>query len=126
MLKIEDWMNKKVDTCSKDTTVIKATKDMMKSKAGALVVIDQEKKPIGLVSQSDVIKKVVLREKDPSTLKVEDIMSKRIETIDVNSPLIQLSQQMHKKNIRKMPVTRDGKLVGMITARDLIRIMSGI
>lgn len=87
---------------------------------GNCIVVD--KKPIGIITESDIIKKVVAENLNARKVKVEKIMSSPIIVIDPYSPLEEAMKTMGKCNIRRLPVVEKGKLIGVITHKDISRI----
>jgi CBS domain-containing protein len=126
VLKLEEFMTKNAITCKETDNVLEVTKLMLAKGLGCLVVINKKHKPIGIITETDILKKVVVHQHDPENMAVTEVMSKNIVTIKTDATLIELSQAMQKHNIRRMPVVKGEKLVGIITARDLIKIMAGI
>jgi len=79
-------------------------------------------KPIGIITESDIIKKVVAENRYARDLKVEEIMSSPVIVIDPYSPLEEAMKTMGKCNIRRLPVVERGKLIGIVTHKDISRI----
>ncbi|MCB9361911.1 CBS domain-containing protein [Candidatus Woesearchaeota archaeon] len=125
MLQLKDWMTDKVITCSKSDTVLKAARKMADHSIGSLVVVNAAKKPVGIVTETDILRKVVAEDDSPAEVTVDQIMSDKIITVDINTSILQLSQKMQEHHLRRIPITKNNKLVGIITSRDLVRIMSG-
>lgn len=93
---------------------------MTKHKIGNCIVVD--KKPIGIVTESDIIRKVVSLGKLPNAVRVSEIMTTPIMIIDPNTDLDDAMKMMGKCNIRRIPVVEKGKLLGIITIKDIIRL----
>ena len=79
-------------------------------------------KPLGIITESDIIKKVVAENLKASDVYVEEIMSSPIIVIDPYSALEEAMKIMGKCNIRRLPVVEKGKLIGIITHKDISRI----
>lgn len=116
-------MNNNVVTITKDRPVVDAADLMRKNSIGCVIVIDNDV-PIGIVSERDIIRKVVAKRRDPSATVTEDIMSMNLITVETNMEIKDVSQRMVQYNIKKIPVVRDGKLRGIITSTDIVRIMA--
>lgn len=123
---VKEFMNKKVLTVSKEDSILDAARAMASHDVGALIIVNKAKNPLGIVTERDILKKIVAYERDANNVKVKDVMTTDMVTVEADSSILSLSQQMEKNNLRRMPVTKKGKLVGIITSRDLIKIMSGI
>jgi len=74
-----------------------------------------------VVTERDILKKVVALDKDPKKTKVSDIMTRCVHTIDSNSDVFEASDIFNKCHIRRLPVTEEGKIIGMVTARDVAK-----
>jgi len=120
MLVIEA-MNKDVKTIRPDATVKDAVKIMNQNRIGSLVVVKGTGEVLGIVTERDILSDVVAEGKDSSDVRVEDIMSDEIVTIDPRKSLEEAADLMVEKEIKKLPVVQAGKLVGIITASDLIK-----
>lgn len=104
-----------------DDTVLEAAIQMKKHKIGNVIVVEK-KQPIGILTESDILKKVVAEGKHADVTFVEDVMS---TPIIVGDPYISLEKAMTimgKCNIRRLPVIENGELIGIITQRDISRI----
>jgi len=123
VFQVEQWMNNNVVTITKDRPVVDAADLMRKNSIGCVIVIDNDV-PIGIVSERDIIRKVVAKRRDPSATVTEDIMSMNLITVETNMEIKDVSQRMVQYNIKKIPVVRDGKLRGIITSTDIVRIMA--
>ena len=118
---VKDAMNEKVITIEPNATVREAAKIMTKYRIGSLLVMEDEKL-LGIVTELDILWKVVAEGRDPETTLVNEIMSKEIVTIKPDQTLEEAAQIMVEKRIKKLPVVENDKVVGIITATDLISI----
>ena len=75
----------------------------------------------GIVTERDIIKKVVSQGLDPKTMKATDVMSKPVVTVDYNADVFKVASILSEKNIRRLPVVKDGKIIGILTTRDVSR-----
>jgi len=107
-------------TVSPDTTVKQAAEQMKEKKIGNCIVVD--KKPIGIITESDILKKVVAMDLKASEVKVKEIMTSPIVITDPNISLQEAIKMMGKCNIRRLPVVEKGRLIGILTQRDVSRI----
>jgi len=105
----------------KPKTSVKEVAIIMKDKGiGNCIVVSD--KPLGIITESDIIKKVVAENLKASEVNVEDIMSSPIIVIDPYVPLEEAMKMMGKCNIRRLPVVEKGKLIGIITNKDISKI----
>ena len=90
-------------------------------KRSGLVVVDDSDKPVGVITLRDLGRRIVAAKLDPTAVKVADIMSKPPITIDHHLFVEDAARLMAQKDIKRLPVVADGKLVGIITSADLTR-----
>ncbi len=124
MIKISSWMSKPVISAKPDDSIISAVKKMARNDIGCLVIQDGSKKIYGILTERDVLKKAVASQKDMRKLKIKDIMTKKVKTVDINSSVLYLMHLMKEGMFRDTPITKDGKVVGVITSQDIIRMLA--
>ena len=107
------------------TTVSEAVKLMVENNIGAILVKKHEDVLLGytagIVTEQDLLQKVLSKGIDPKKTSVEQIMTTPLITVNVNTTLDDAIDIMVKKDVRRLPIEEKGKVVGMITDRDLIR-----
>jgi CBS domain-containing protein len=103
------------------TTVLEAAKRMKKNRIGNVLVVEK-KQPIGILTESDILKKVVAEGKNASEVLVEEVMSTPVVVADPYISLEEAMKTMGKCNIRRLPVIENGELIGVITQKDISRI----
>jgi len=114
-------MSKKVNTIEENKTVFHAAKQMAKERRGYVVVV-KKGKPIGILTDSDILEKVISKGKDPKKVKVKDVMATPLITISPDEELVEASRVMRKNVIKRIPVVKNGKLVGIITDNDIAKV----
>ena len=103
-----------VETLSND-----AIKLMVEKNISALVVT-RGGEPVGMITDRDILRKCCLAA-SCMKVKVGEIMSKPLVTVDCNTPINKATEIMTEKNIRRLLVTEEGKIVGVVTQKDLMR-----
>jgi len=103
------------------TTVLEAARLMKEKKIGN-VIIAEVGHPIGILTESDIIKKVVSEAKNPQDVSVEEVMSSPLIVVEPYITLHEALKIMGKCNIRRLPVVENNELVGVITQRDISRL----
>ena len=116
---VKEAMKPNPVTISPKTTVSEAAKIMKEKKIGNCIIID--KKPIGIITESDILKKVVAEDLIASEVTVEKIMQTPLIIIDPYVEIEDAMQTMIKCNIRRLPVIENGELIGIITVKDILR-----
>ncbi len=111
-------MSKEFNTIIGEALVKEAAKTMAEKQSDYLIVL-KEGKPVGIVTDYDLVNKVLAREANPSTVKVSDIMTTPLITIDPDEDLLKASETMRNHKVRKLPVVRDEILYGIISASDI-------
>jgi CBS domain-containing protein len=119
---VKDLMTKGVLTIDAQKTVFEAAELMCQKEVGDLLVTDGEM-PRGIVTERDFVRRVVAKRRSLDT-KVSDIMSKPLITIDADAPLKEAARKMVENRIRRLPVLKDHKLVGIIVVSDFARHLS--
>ena len=119
---VEDVMQKNVVSVDSSVT-IKDTATMMADSHVGCVIVTDGSSPIGIVTERDMVQRVISKELPLST-SVSEIMSTQLITAKPDYTLWELAQLMKTNSIHKMPVEKDGNLIGMITATDLVKANS--
>lgn len=103
-------------------SVIEAAEFMAQRKIGAVCVLDEEGKLIGVFSERDLLNRVVVPRHDPAAMKLGDVMSPLRAVIRCDETPRQALERMEKIGTRHLPVVDDEKWVGMLSIRDLLRV----
>jgi len=120
MLKVEDVMVEDVITVDSDVPVMEAVGLMNKQEIGCLIVV-RRGKAVGIVTERDLLKRVLAESRDPKKTKVRQIMSKPLIFGEPDMDIEDAARLMFSKKIKKLPVVEKGKLVGLVTLTDLAR-----
>lgn len=115
---IQDVMTRALITVNLSTTAFQVAKMMEQGGIGAILVQDNSN-PVGIVTDRDFATKIAAKNL-PFDTPVEKIMSSPLITINHNEPISAAAQRMTSKKIRKLAVTENGKVVGIITSTDLV------
>jgi len=126
ILKIENVMVSDVITVEAEATVRQAVDLMNTHEIGCLIVVDEEEKPVGILTERDLLRRVLANRKDPVRTKVSQVMSKPLVTVTPHMDLEVAVRLMFKKKIKKLPVVEDGQLVGLVTLTDMVRVQPQI
>lgn len=118
---VHDAMSEKVLTASESDTVAYVARMMRDHGIGSVVIIEFGK-IIGIITERDLVRRVLASNLDPEKIKVSEIMSKPVHTVSSDMEVSEAAQQMSERNVRRLPVVDSGKLAGIITERDLLRV----
>jgi len=113
-------MSRNLRTVGPAATLADAARLMREAKVGALFVVDQETY-VGVVSETDLVRKAMAQGLDPAQARVQSIMSSPVIAIEIDRSIHEASDLMADKGIRHLAVTQDGQIVGMISVRGLLR-----
>ena len=116
-------MSKPVKSVTKNISLWKAIKIMDENNIGVLPVVENDK-PVGVITERDILRRVVAKEIDIDKKTVEDIMTKNPVTIEYNASILEATRLMSENNFRRLIVVKNNKLVGIVTAKDVIEVMS--
>jgi len=119
MPKVKDIMTENVVSIGVDSSVFEAAELMSSSQLGCLVVVDGEA-PVGIVTERDIVRRVVAK-RLPVNTKVSEVMSKSLITVDPDASLKEAARLMSSNMIRRLPVSKDNKLIGIVVAADFVR-----
>lgn len=103
-----------------EVTVFDALKLMAEKEIGALTVMDGEKL-IGIVSERDYARKVILLGRSSPTTAVKEIMTQRVVCTHLEQPIEECMALVTEKRVRHLPVIEEGKIVGLISIGDLVK-----
>jgi CBS domain-containing protein len=109
-----------VHTIGPDATVFEALQRMAELKIGALVVVEGGR-PVGLLSERDYARSVVLKGRTSRDTPVREIMVRRVIGVRPDQPLEECMALMTERRVRHLPVVEDGQLVGLISIGDAIK-----
>ena len=108
-------------TTTPGETAAAAAKVMREKDIGSLVVVE-DGRPTGIVTERDLVTKVAAADLQPSRVFVKDIMTSPLVAVHPHEEVAEAAKLMSQRKIRRLPVVQEGKLVGMITENDIIRI----
>jgi CBS domain-containing protein len=123
-ISIKDIMVTSVITASAKDSVCDAALKMKAHKIGVVVIVDNKQRIEGVISERDIINKVVCLGLDSRSVLVEQIMTKKVITGTPQMTDVQTAQLFTKHGIKKLPLIEKGKLVGIITQTDLLKVLS--
>jgi CBS domain-containing protein len=108
-------------------TILQAAKLMRQHHVGNVLVVSEgdNRVPVGIVTDRDLVVEIIATELDPATITVGDIMVPGLATIKGNADVFDALQYMRAKGVRRLPVVNDdGKLVGIVTLDDILALLS--
>ena len=118
---VVEIMSKGPVTTSPDDPVDRAAAAMRTRDIGSLIVVENGR-PVGIVTERDIVTKVAAANKVPSTVKVREIMSSPVIAVGPREEVVQAARLMSERKIRRLAVVDGGNLVGVLTENDIVRI----
>ena len=124
-IKAEDVMTTKVAVMDEEVSVKKAAEVMAQEDVSAIIVTI-EGKAKGIVTERDILKRIVAEDKNAKKIKVKEIMSSPLVTIEPTTDLEEAARLMFEKKIKNLPVTHNNRLVGLINLQNICRLQPEI
>jgi CBS domain-containing protein len=113
-------------TCNEDDLVVEVAKKIREHLLRHIYVVDSENKPVGVISTTDINNRIVAEGKDPNNIKANEIMTSPIETIDEDMDEREAYKVCVKGNIVACPVTKEGKISGIISVNEILRKLTDV
>ena len=121
MGQIRKLMTVRPRTVKVGDTIVEAAKAMRGEDSGIVPIVDGNRL-VGVLTDRDIVTRVIAAEKDPSTVKVEDIATENLVTIDPDQDLDEALRLMAEHQVRRLPVVEeDGTLIGIVARGNLVR-----
>jgi CBS domain-containing protein len=127
LAKLEDFLklnkNRQIWTISKDQSVMQALILMSEKNIGAIIIVDNNDFPIGIFSERDYARKIILKGKSSKDTLLDEVMTKELITVTKDYKIDQCMEVMNEKRIRHLPVLENKKIIGIISIGDVLKIM---
>ena len=127
MTRLEDFLklnkNRQIWTISKDQSVMQALILMSEKNIGAIIIVDNNDFPIGIFSERDYARKIILKGKSSKDTLLDEVMTQELITVTRDYKIDQCMEIMTEKRIRHLPVLENKKIVGIISIGDVLKIM---
>jgi CBS domain-containing protein len=114
-----------VDLADGEETTQAAAQRMHERKVGTLVILDRANQPVGILTDRDLVIRVLAQGKDPRQTHVGEVMTRHPQTITEAAPIEQALSLMRSGSFRRIPVTgSDGTLVGLVSLDDILSLLA--
>jgi CBS domain-containing protein len=123
---VREAMSSPVVAISEDRSVVDAAKVMSEHRIGSVIVNDAEGHLVGIVTERDLVFRVIAENRVPREIRVSEVMSSPLRTVDPETSLEEAMKMMDRLNIRRLGVTYKGRLEGVITDKDILRVMPAL
>jgi len=118
-LRVRDIINRKITRLKESASVKEAADIMLKNNIGSILV-EKKGKSIGIITERDVVKKIVAAGLPPTSTKLRDVMSSPLIAIDCNASIGEAVQLMLRRKVRRLIATDGEDIVGIFTERDIV------
>ncbi len=115
-----DVMGAGVVTAENSSNLLDVVRNMADKKIGSIVVVNLSQEPIGLITETDILRTISEYEQKFFDLTAQDIMSKPLITIPATADVERVEKEMKRHKIKHLPVISSGKLVGIVTTKNLV------
>ena len=119
---VRDVMSSPVITVNEDETVEKVAQLMDKYRLGCIIVTSKDGKPVGIITERDLVVRVLAKNLLSSKLKAKDVMSSPLMTVGPDTTISEAARIMSRLNIRRLGVVYRGELVGIISSKDILAV----
>jgi CBS domain-containing protein len=123
---VREAMSSPVIYVTEDANIVDVAKLMREQKVGAVIIYNQENQPVGIVTERDIVTRVVAEGNNPHEIRVSTVMTSPLKMVEPDMNLMDALRLMDKHNIRRLGVTYKGSLVGVVTDRNIIRLVPTI
>jgi CBS domain-containing protein len=120
---VRDVMSSPVVTINEDETANKAASNMDMHDLGAVIVQNKAGKSIGIITERDLVIRVIAKNLKPDTVKSKEIMTSPLVTIEPEATISDAARRMNRLDIRRLGVIYKGNLVGIISSKDVLGVM---
>ncbi len=119
---VKDVMSSPVITVDEDATIDKAAQLMAEGHIGCIIVTSKEEKPLGIITETDFVTRVLAKNIQPNKLTAKEVMTSPLITIDPDETLSETARRMSQLNIRRLGVMYKGNIVGIISSKDILDV----
>ena len=119
---VKDVMTSPVVTIDEDDSVIKAAQLMDQHNVGCIIVTSKQGKPLGIITERDMITRVLAKNVQTGKLTAKEVMTSPLITVDPDETLSEAARRMSRLNIRRLGVMYKGNLVGIVSSKDILAV----
>jgi len=119
---VKDVMTSPVITINEDGIVNELAKLMDKNDVGCIIVTDKTGKPVGIITERDLITRVLAKNLLATKVKAKKVMTSPLLTIDPDEPLAEAARKMSRLNVRRLGVIYKANLVGLVSSKDILAV----
>lgn len=121
-VQVRDVMSNPVKTVQEEENVERVAELMIANDLGSIIVTDVNRNPVGIITERDIVKRVVAENKLPKDVMAEEVMSCPVFTIDPDADIKGAAELMREHNVRRLVVMDGGKMIGIVSSKDIVEI----
>ncbi|MDR2707251.1 MAG: CBS domain-containing protein [Nitrososphaerota archaeon] len=120
---VKDIMSSPVITADETETTNNIAVTMSEENLGAVIITNKEKKPIGIITERDLVDRVIAKNNKPDQIKAKEIMTSPLITIEPDTTISDVARKMSRSNIRRLGVVYKGNMIGIVSDKDVLGVM---
>jgi CBS domain-containing protein len=120
---VKDAMSSPVVTLGEEDTSNKVANSMDEHNVGCIIITNKSGNPIGIITERDLVKRVLSKNLRPDTVKAKDIMSSPLVTIEPEATISEAARRMSRLDVRRLGVVYKDNLVGLVSSKDILAVM---
>lgn len=121
-VQVKDIMSSPVKTVLENDSVEQAAKKMIANDLGSIIVTDVQGNPVGIITERDIVDRVVAENRVPRKVKAEAAMSRPVRITTPEADIKEAAESMRDHNIRRLVVMEEGKMIGIVSSKDIVEI----
>lgn len=120
---VKDIMSSPVITVDENAPANQVAELMDKHGLGCIIVISKDEKPLGIITERDLVKRVLAKNIKPDSFKAKEVMTSPLITVEPDEKISDAARRMSRLNIRRLGVMYKGQLVGVLSSKDVLAVM---
>lgn len=120
---VKDVMSSPVVTVNEDAASNKVARLMEENELGCVIVTSKDGKPLGIITERDLVIRVLSKNLKPDAVKAKEIMTSPLVTVEPDATINEAAKKMNRLNIRRLGVIYKGNLVGVVSSKDILGVM---
>jgi CBS domain-containing protein len=120
---VKDVMSSPVITIEENAPANKAAELMDKHGLGCIIVTSKNAKPLGIITERDLVGRVLAKNVKPDTIRAKDVMTSPLMTIEPDETISEAARRMSRLNIRRLGVIYKGQLIGLVSSKDILAVV---
>jgi signal-transduction protein with cAMP-binding, CBS, and nucleotidyltransferase domain len=120
---VKDVMSSPVVTIEENAPANRAAELMDKHGLGCIIVTSKDTKPLGIITERDMVGRILAKNVKPDAIKAKDVMTSPLMTIEPDETISEAARRMSRLNIRRLGVIYKGQLIGLVSSKDILAVM---